>query len=332
MQKPACRRKPMNRLKRLDLILVLTCFFASTCCKGTETVKSLVGEAEKIVSTCLKSPDGRIRMMAIEVVSAGQKNAFLPEIVRLLYDEVMPVRFAAAVALGDMQHEQGKNQLQQLLKDSDLNVRVAGAYALCRLGEKRYLSIIEKAAQTDDQTVKANAAMLLGKLGRKESLPVLYHLKDSEDSSDTVAFNATEAIARIGDERIYQKIWAMLISVYADDRYMGIRAMGALGTAKGASAILTMLDDEVPEVRLAAAEQLGTLGDTSGQFVVLDYLGSTERAEEAIQEHRNTLAAMAIGQIGTEKLAEYLPKLLKNESPAVRLAAAKSVFALANRN
>ncbi len=324
----------MNKksLKIFICIFVVSCFLKSSYSNASVTAKSLISKAEKAVSACLKDPDSRIRANAVEAASVGEKSVFLAKIIGLLKDEIVPVRFAAAVALGDLQYEKAENQLRRLLKDPDLNVRIAAAYALCRLGGNKSLSIIEKAARVDDQTVKANAAMLLGKLKSKESLPVLYKLKDSEDSSDTVAFNATEAIARIGDEKIYQKIWTMLISVYADDRYMGVCAMGALGGTKGANSILTMLDDEVPEVRLAAAEQLGMLGDTSGEFVVLEYLADPGRQDKIEAERCNVLAALAIGQIGTEKLAEYLPKLLKNDSPAVRLAAAKSIFVLAGRN
>ncbi|OHB56903.1 MAG: hypothetical protein A2173_00460 [Planctomycetes bacterium RBG_13_44_8b] len=300
-------------------------------CKASEIAKSLVGEAEKVVKAGLKSPDGRIRANAIEVVSAGRQDTFLPKIVELLGDPVVPVRFAAAVAIGDIQYEKAKKQLRQLLNDPDLNVQIATAYALCKTGQMQYLPVIEKVADAEDQTVKANAAWLLGKLKSAKSLALLYRLKDSKDSSNSVAFNATEAIARIGDEKIYTKIWAMLISVYADDRYMGIRAMGALGGSKGANAILTMLEDDVIEVRLTAAEQLGALGDTSGELVVLEYLTGSQRQEKIVAERCNTLAALAIGQIGTEKLAAELPKLLKNDSPAVQLAAAKSVFILAGR-
>lgn len=322
----------IKKLKIFIFISFLTFLFINRYCIGSETAKNLVSEAEKVIAAGLKSPDSGIRANAIEAVSAGQKNDFLPQIVALLGDKIVPVRFAAALAVGDLQYKKCEDKLRQLLKNPDVNVRIAAAYALCKLGEKPHISIIEKAAQVDDQTVKANAAMLLGKLKSKESLAVLYRLKDSESSSDTVAFNATELIARIGDEKIYPKIWTMLISVYADDRYMGIHAMGALGGVKGANALLTMLDDEVTEVRLAAAEQLGILGDTSGEFVVLEYLGSSQQQEKVVAEKRNVLAALAIGHIGTEKLAEYLPKLLKNDSLEVRLAAAQSIFVLANRN
>ncbi|PKL47443.1 MAG: hypothetical protein CVV39_05755 [Planctomycetes bacterium HGW-Planctomycetes-1] len=316
-------------MNKICYILVITILMTSSYCAGSEAVKSLVPDAEKIVLNGLKSPDGRIRANAVEVVASGQKIEMMPKVAELLNDADMPVRFAAAVAIGDMQYKPSEKKLVQLLKDSDLNVVIAAAYALCKMSNPDYLKMIESAAGTDDQTVKANAAMLLGKLKSKRSLRLLYSLKDNPDASNIVAFNAVEAIARIGDEKIYSKIWTMLISVYADDRYFGSHAMGALGGIKGANAIITLLDDDVVEVRLAAAKELGMLGDNSGQIVVLEYLNSPESADKDTIDRRNTLAALAIGQIGTEALTAHLPKLLKNDSQFVRLAAAKSVFILA---
>jgi HEAT repeat protein len=316
-------------MNKIRYILVITLLTTIGYCAETEAVTSLVPDAEKIVLNGLKSPDGRIRANAIEVVASGQKIEMMPKVVELLNDVDMPVRFAAAIAIGDIQYKAGEKKLVQSLKDSDLNVVIAAAYALCKMGNPDYLKMIESAAETDDPTVKANAAMLLGKLKSKRSLKLLYSLKDNPDADDIVAFNAVEAIARIGDEKIYAKIWTMLISVYADDRYIGAQAMGALGGMKGANAIITLLDDDVAEVRLAAARELGSLGDNSGQIVVLEYLNSPEPADKDIIERRNTMAALAIGQIGTEALTAYLPKLLKNDSPFVRLATAKSVFILA---
>ncbi len=316
-------------MNKIRIILVITILITSSYCSGAEDIRSLVPDAEKIVLDGLKSPDGRIRANAAEVVVSGQKIEMMPKVAELLNDADMPVRFAAAVAIGDTKYKPSEKKLVQSLKDSDLNVVIAAAYALCKMGHPDYLKMIESAAETDDPTVKANAAMLLGKLKSKRSLKLLYSLKDNPDASDIVAFNAVEAIARIGDEKIYSKIWTMLISVYADDRYMGSQAMGALGGMKGANAIITLLDDDVAEVRLAAAKELGMLGDNSGQIVVLEHLSSPESADKDTTDRRNTLAALAIGQIGTEALTVHLPKLLKNDSQFVKLAAAKSVFILA---
>ncbi|MHB0945726.1 MAG: HEAT repeat domain-containing protein [Sedimentisphaerales bacterium] len=321
------------------LVAVNYCFAAD--------VRNLIPTAERIVSNGLKSPDARIKSNAIEVASSTGQVQFAPKIADLLKDSAVLVRFASALAIGDLQYKTSGRTLRNLLNDPDINVRIAAAYALCKFGERQYLSVIQASANQDDSDIKTHAAMLLGKLKSTESLPILYKLKDDPNSDKNVSIYAAEAIARIGDEKIYPKLWAMLISAYADDRYMGVCAMGALGGTKGTNALLTMLEDEIPEVRLSAAEQLGSLGDPSGTMVVLEYLTNIEQKDKKTEpkdekadpkdekmatDTRDAIAAMAIGQIGDAQLIEYLPKLLKSDSPSVRLAASKSVFIIAAKS
>jgi HEAT repeat protein len=124
----------------------------------------------------------------------------------------------------------------------------------------------------------------------------------------------------------------MLISAYADDRVCGIRAMGALGTTQARDSLSTMLKDDLTEVRLVAAEQLGNLGDIAGEKVVIDALTKdTANAQDQEAKARiQTLAALAIGQIRTPTLKKFLPELLKSEFQFARLAAAKAVFQCAS--
>ncbi len=332
-------------MRKNCIFLVISLLIAANYCTGAkaakshtsntvksltpDTIKSLVPEAEQIVLAGLKNPEPGIRAIAVEVISESKKTEMMKNIIPLFDDLDPRVRFSVAIAAGDMKYKESEKKLKQLLKDSDLNVATAGAYALYQFGDEKYLRQIEDAASSSNQVVQANAAMLLGKMKNPHSLPILYKLKDSQNASDVVAFNAVEAIAQIGDEKIYSKIWTMLISVYPDDRYMGIHVMASFGGSKGANAILTLLDDNVPEVRLAAAERLGFLGDTSGQVIILEFFNSPPDPEKAVSEKRNVLAALAIGQIGTEPLIGFLPKMLKNESVMVQLAASKSVFMLA---
>jgi HEAT repeat protein len=104
--------------------------------------------------------------------------------------------------------------------------------------------------------------------------------------------------------------------------------MGALGTTEAKNALITMLDDDVLEVRLAAAEQLGLLGDTAGQRVVLEVFAKnlTAGLDALALERVNVLTALAIGRIGTGAVARFLPRLLRDPSKPVRIAAAKAVF------
>jgi hypothetical protein len=120
----------------------------------------------------------------------------------------------------------------------------------------------------------------------------------------------------------------MLISAYADVRVSGVRAMGMLGTRKSREALISMLDDPILEVRLAAAAQLGKYGDDLGEPEVLDVFEKnlmTGLDGEAITRV-NVLTSLAIGQICTPNLIKFLPNLLKNESKYVRIAAAKAVL------
>jgi HEAT repeat protein len=299
------------------------------------SVNSLVPEAFRIIQQGLADNDPQVRANTIEVIMATRAVPLMPKVQRLMNDQPTPVRFLAILAVGDLKYALAENELMQLLNDKDQNVAIAAAYSLTKLSRLEYLKVIQNAVASGDQTVRANAAFLLGKSGDRSKLTgeALWWTLQRRDSSDKVRFNAAESLAMLGDQNIYPRLWAMLISAYADDRAVGIRAMGALGTEQAKNALITMLDDSVLEVRLTAAEQLGKLADPAGEPVVLDVFTKnlTAGLDKQSLEHVNILTALAIGQIGTNNLTKYLPQLLKDESNFVRIAAAKAVFQCAMR-
>jgi HEAT repeat protein len=291
-------------------------------------VEELEYKAIRIIRDSLADNNPRIRANAIEVSASTQQLQLMPKVQRLLKDDFVPVRFAAALAVGDTQYHLAKNILRELLSDPDENVRIATAYGLYKLGWPVGFELLSKSITHEDQDIRANAVMLLGKTGDSRALQFLYEAKDSVDSEHKVRIQAAEAIARLGDKRIYPKLWAALISYYADDRVIGIKAMGALGTKKGKNALLSMLDDDILEVRLAAAEQLGMLGYAEGEPEVLDVFEKKLILEmdRDSAERVKVLTALAIGRIGTPALTELLPGLLNDNSKFVRLTAAKAVL------
>ena len=285
-------------------------------------------EADRIIQNALSDTNPVARVNAIEVIATTGQLQLMPKVQRLLRDEFTPVRFAAALAVGDTQYSPAKNSVSPLLKDKDVNVIIAASYAMGRLGSAEYFEVIQKTLSSNDQTVKSNAAFLLGKAGGKDSLSLLKSVQENENSSDKVRFQILEARARLGDDEVLQRLWAIVYSAFADDRIMGIRAMGLLGTSKARDILVTKLDDTVLEVRLAAAAQLGKLRDRIGETEVLDVFEKNLTAgldTEAI-ERANVLTALAIGEICTPDLEKFLPQLLKNESKFVRIAASKAVF------
>ncbi len=285
-------------------------------------------QAIRIIRDFLADENPRIRVMAIEVVADTKQIRLMPKVQRLLRDELVPVRFAAAVAIGDSQYKLARSSIRRLLKDRDENVRIAAAYAMGKLGSHKYFEVLRKAIVRSDLTVRANAALLMGKSDDKNSLRFLYWVLQYEDSDDKVRFNAIQAIATLGDERILSKLWAMRISAYADDRVMSIEDLGALGTEKAKNVLITMLDDDILEVRLAAAEQLGVLGSSAGESEVLSVFEKnlTDGLDKQDLARVYKGAALAIGRIGTPSLKKFLPQLLKDQSKLVRIAAAKAIL------
>ncbi len=285
--------------------------------------------AVQIVEKALSDKSPYIRTKAIEVVAACQITSLMPQVLHLAKDPIVPVRFSVILAVADLKYRRGNLAVERSLQDGNKNIRIAAAYAMVKMGHIEFIRTIRDAMKDTDTTVIANAALLLGKIGDGRALPLLYAAKDDLDMADKVRFQAVEAIARIGDEKIYPKIWTMLVSKYADDRVMGIKAMRFLASAKASNAMITMLDDDIPEVRLVAAEQLGILGDKSGQVVVEEYFAnpSPGRNIEEI-ERQDVFAALAIGRIKSKSLKPHLAELLKSKSQPVCLAASEAVLLL----
>jgi len=289
---------------------------------------NLESQALRVVIEGLADPDPRIRTNAIEVVARTREVLLMPKVQRLLRDPTAPVRFLAAVAVGDVEYALARNDIIRLANENDANVKMAAAYALMKLGNADSFKIFRDAITSEDQTVRANAALLLGKSGRRDAVRFLYWALRDDASEDKVVLQAAESIAMLGDDRIYPKLWSRLISAYADDRVLGVRAMGALGTEEARNALVTMLDDPVLEVRLSAAAQLGKLGEPIGEPEVLHVFKSHDLAEMDPQGRQRVkvLTALAIGEIGSKSLTKHLGKLLADPSRQVRLAAAKAVL------
>jgi len=295
-----------------------------------EAFASLREQALSVVRAAFAGQEAIEHIYAAEVVADMGLLEFAPELRRLLKADRVPVRFAAAMALGDMKYLPARPAIDEALNDPDENVRMAAVYARVRLrlGSTLIKQVYEGLSNTD-QTVRANAALVLGKLRDPAALTALYWAMSANDSSQDTRTQIAHSIALIGDEKIYPTIWTLLISSYANYRILGIEAMGALNDVQARNAIYTMLQDDVLDVRLAAAEQLGTMRDPSGEKVVLSYLREPSTAADAVErERRNVRAARAIGSIGTADLAAFLPGLLADRSATVRLAAAKSALQL----
>jgi HEAT repeat protein len=286
------------------------------------------GEAERIILAGLADENPMVRVDAIEAVASTRTIRLMPKVQRMLTDHSEWVRFAAALAVGDTKYTLAAKQVSQMSNDPSSNVRIAAAYAMYKLGSTQSFAVIHNAMASGDPTIQANAALLLGKTGNKDALKILWLVLRSENSDYTVQLKSAEAIARLRDEWIFPKLWATALSAFVEDRIIAVRSIGMLNTPRAKEVLITKLDDEVLLVRLAAAEQLGILQDTTGQRVVAEVFTKnlTARMDPRDREHVLVFTATAIGRINTPQVTKFLPRLLKSDDKAVRIAAAKAVF------
>ncbi len=137
-------------------------------------------QARQIVSDGLADPNPQIRANAVEVVATTRDIRLMPKVQRLLADEVVPVRFAAALAVGDLEYALARDNVGGLLNDPNPNIRIAASYAMFRLGNPEYYEVLCKSLDSQDQTVRANTALLLGKSGKQEGIGLLYRTLQQE--------------------------------------------------------------------------------------------------------------------------------------------------------
>ncbi|MHC5088613.1 MAG: HEAT repeat domain-containing protein, partial [Planctomycetota bacterium] len=106
---------------------------------GSVRVKTLKPRATVILEKALKSDNSHLRSAAIEVMVDTQQKDFLPEVTALTTDPIVPVRFNAMVALGDLRCRSCEKIMRKSLSDPDVNVRIAAAYALVKINQPKFI-------------------------------------------------------------------------------------------------------------------------------------------------------------------------------------------------
>ncbi len=286
-------------------------------------------EAVRVVRNGLKDENPMLRAKAVEVVADAELNEVMDEVVKLIRDEFVPVRFAAAVASGDMKYKPANKVLTEMLERAkDENDRMAAEYALYKIGEKKRIDILTEMVKSTKQAVRANAVYLLSKTEDKEYLTIVEWAQQDWNSDEKVKLAAMEARARLGDDAVLRRLWALLFSGYDDDRIFAAGALGLMGTRRARDVLFTKLDDDDLKVRIAVAGELGKWGEFEGMDEVVKVLRDDVAVamNDEANERVKVLAALAIGSVCVEDLEEYLSELLRDESKIVRLAAAKAVL------
>lgn len=250
--------------------------------------------------------------------------------------EEMPVRLAAAVALGQMGNEQGIKFLIDQLKSSDEKVRAAAVEALRTIGKPATRLLIE-AAQSKDSLQRWGAVAALGETGDPKAVPILLRaLRDEDENVRAVAAAslgklryaraAPQLVRALADEseRVQAHAeWALenigerAIPAIMDGakrpttRLRTFRLLGRLKARQAVSLLIEGLDDRKPEVRTIAAWALGEIGDQGA-------ISALQRALDDKEPEVRREAVVALGKLGAEEILRT--HLTSERNPIVRTA------------
>ncbi len=218
---------------------------------GAEEVEPIIG--------LLSHKNGQVRLAAVEALSRMGTAAASAPLRARLSDPLWDVRRAAVEALARLKDHQAVEALTRALDDSDTDVREATAIALGGLGDRRAIGPLVLALRDVTSGVRRIAAAALSRI-------------DEKWSSSPEAREAAEKLKPAlydGDPDVRYFVGQLLVSLGAVER----EALPEPPSAGGSSSLkekhrklavnlfLTLLGDVDRDLRHAAAEALGRLGE-----------------------------------------------------------------------
>lgn len=230
--------------------------------------------ANDLIQALDAEKDARIRKELATTVGLfpGVAKRAVTPLVGYLKDEDPGTRAAAADALGraGAAAKDTVADLLPLLKDADATVRRAAAFALGRVSEEDSAAAAALARLLGDEkdaAVRREAVVSLGLLADRSGLVIQAVAGALTDASPEVRRAAAAALARFGPAAS-PAADALLKAAREDkDRDLRVAAVRAFAQALGpglrnrAKDVYPILDDPDPEVRIAAIEELGSLGN-----------------------------------------------------------------------
>jgi HEAT repeat protein len=169
--------------------------------------------------------------------------------------------------------------------------------------------------RSENPEVRRRAAELLGRMGDHDDRDdIVSALVDaSGDDADAVAAAAIDALDRLGQDAL-EALIGSLAGVELDGEADWVRA----------KAFVRALDAGVAELRMAAANALGELGEREAVPALI------ERFEDADPRVR-ARAARAAGEIGDQRAVDALSELLADPTAEVRREAAEALGRIGSR-
>lgn len=272
--------------------------------------------------TAMKSDEQRIRTAAINSLIQLPSNSFVPELVE---------HFPSMTA-----HDQ-----------------LGVLYALEERGDTSTLPVIHGALESDNEDILANAIYVAGSFGTPETAEAIIAMLGELDTS--IRSISIESLAHLAGEEINPLLVESLDSDDPVTRVALLETLEKRVAVDKLDAVFAYTEDEAAQVRAAAYNTLGQLGDDETfdqvfeRFIELDVASDERFANRALMDLRRrsdrqdeqleqilaalpelseSKANLLIGTIATgstDAASKALEGLVKSDSETLRLAAIRSL-------
>lgn len=267
---------------------------ATVCVAAVDGLARLGGPAvvEPLLAL-LSNGNGQVRLAAVEALGRSGATAAAGRLRALLHDPLWDVRRATAEALGRLKDPEAVEALAQTLADGDADVREASAMALGNLCDRQAIGPLVMTLKDSTSGVRRIAAAALSRIAADWSSSVEARAAIDQLKSDL-------EIVDPGARHFIEQLLVGLGAVAAPQAPSQMHAEVALDSFPekrrklAASLFLAILCDADRDLRLAAAEALGRLGDSRAEPGLARAVGDPDANVRAAAE--KALAALGVAR------------------------------------
>jgi HEAT repeat protein len=254
---------------------------------------------------------------ALADLGSGAKAA-VPQLTAALASKDAQLRWRAVRALGMTGDAKAIDTVRKAASDADAGVRAQAIFALGRLGAKddaTITTIVARVTDPDAAVRRATVAALRSLREQRDKIRPLI-VKVLEDSDPSVVMPALHTLAEGGAEVVPSMIEAL---GHKEACYWACLVLAEIGPAAkdAVPALVKVLADERPEVRIQALVALGEIGP--------DARSASTAVAKAMDDAFVSVqyaAAFALGRIGDKAQAAAVEKAAKSEDHFLRLIGA----------
>jgi HEAT repeat protein len=223
---------------------------------GRALVHLDAASAERLLAQPLRDNDPRVRYQAVQAVGVHKVKSFAPQLRELLAGDIaMPVRIAAAIALGELQDHEAGPLLKEAAQHPEPDLACPAIMALARIPRADARTVFEAALSASDSRRQLAAIEAVAHI--PDYLPKLREVA-SAAGDERIAASALNALARSGDSDSIAHVVAL--SERDDRRNECINALANAPVSEVAQ-IGRGLRHRNPAVRRAVVQALGRMRD-----------------------------------------------------------------------